>query len=169
MELEKRPESRVLLVFDTDSPLSSELSQAYISAIEQHNIPATIIEFDPENTRPIWDAVESANPDDVAVLVQTGSFRLDEFRFRLVLYRHGFRVVEHPHLGHNAPDQTETYIDTLTYDMPHFEAVFQQCQNLFNGSKKTVIRSTDGSVLEYSGTMDKVLANTGDFSAAEKK
>lgn len=56
------------------------------------------------------DMFSTLRPGDAVVLVQTGAFRLDAYRFRLRLFERGIRSVEHAHLGLLAHAQVAPYL-----------------------------------------------------------
>ena len=68
-------------------------------------------------------AIDALSPGDLVVLVQSTSFRLNEFRFRLELFDRKLKTIEHPHLGRMPDSELETFIDALAYDPDYYRTV----------------------------------------------
>ena len=97
--------------------------------------------------------------------MQNTSFRLDDFRFRLVLFRQGFWVIEQSHLARNLPEEADQYCQSLIHDATHYKQVFDMLSSRFASADRFVIRSSQGEECVVTGGFEPCLANTGIFPA----
>ena len=77
------PEAHILLVVDRACPLAIQLGDAYKAALPQ----AHAMLFEALDPLPVLQAMQKLTKGDVAILVQSTSFRLNTFRFRLELFK----------------------------------------------------------------------------------
>lgn len=153
------PSASALVVFDRQSPLARVLEDGYREALQS----ATFIDFDETTPDAVRAAIDALSPGDLVVLVQSTSFRLNEFRFRLELFARSLAVVEHPHLGRMAENEIDTYIDALAYDPAYYRTVGPKLKSMIDNAKRIVV-SCDGAELVYDSACESAKLNIGDYT-----
>lgn len=157
--VEYAQDQKAVLIYDQQSPLADLLGRAYAS----HLSSAEVLVFDAQDPSPCVQALEALGQGDLAVLVQSSSFRLSEFRIRMELFGRGVKVVEHPHLGPIEESQWEIYLDCLEYDPEYYRGVG-------NGLKQWIDSASHGRIcspgheLLVSGPFEDAKLNVGEFS-----
>lgn len=153
------PPKAALLVFDRQSLLARELADGYREALPS----ATCIDFDATTPEAVRAAIDALSPGDLVVLVQSTSFRLNEFRFRLELFNRSLAVIEHPHLARMAENEIDTYIDALAYDPNYYRTVGPKLKAMIDNAKRVVV-SCDGTELVYDSAFETTKLNIGDYT-----
>lgn len=148
-----------IVVFDEHSPLSTRIAQAYREVLTN----AIVINFDETTPEDIRAAIDTLAEGSLVVLVQSGSFRLNEFRFRLELFNRNLAVIEHPHLGRMPEEEHEIYIDALAYDPSYYHTVGPWLKQKIDSAKQIIV-SCDGTELVYDGPFESAKLNTGDYT-----
>lgn len=157
-------ENKVLLIFDTETELSPMLRDAFESACEQLSIELEILEFYSSQPEDIVTNINSNyKENDLIILAQSSSFRVSKFRWRNELCAKGLKVLEFSHLNRIKLDEYNTYIDSLTYDYPHFEKLNAKLVPMIEKAQNITIISENGSKAMYEGQMDKIILNDGNF------
>src|SRR4051812_21370112 len=83
-----------IVVYDKNCELARVLTEAY-----RHCLPdAQFIDFETIKSDDILLLFKALKPGDLAVLIQSSSFRLSAFRIRVELFSLSIKVIEHPHL-----------------------------------------------------------------------
>lgn len=157
--LEHVPNQDALVVYDTDCELTNILTEAYRRALPQ----ATFLEFGTHTKQEIISAFDALRPRDLVVLIQSSSFRLDEFRIRLHLFDHGLKVIEHTHLYRNSPDTWETYIDSLAYDASWYRTVGPNLACRLESANELRILSKNAELV-VTGGLETPKLNIGDYT-----
>lgn len=148
-----------MIVFDEQSPLSMQIAAAYREVLTN----VTVIKFDESTPDAIRAAIDTLAEGSLVVLVQSGSFRLNEFRFRLELFNRNLAVIEHPHLGRMPEEEHEIYLDALAYDEAYYHTVGQWLKEKIDGAKQIIVYC-DGTELVYDGPFESAKLNTGDYT-----
>ena len=159
--LRHSPDHRELIVYDEASPLAHLLARAYREALPG----AEAIEFFPARAGEILAAVEALTPGDLVVLVESDSFRLAKFRFRVELFRLGLKVIEHPHLGRMREDEIPVYVDSLAYDEEQLGRVAPALKERIDRAREVRLVG-DGAELIYDSAFETARLNTGDYRGA---
>ncbi len=147
------------MVFDTQSALSRLLVEGYRVALPN----AVFLDFDTTTPDEVRAAIDLLLPSDLVVLVQSTSFRLNEFRFRLELFNRKLKAIEHPHLGRMAENEYETYVDALAYDPQYYRVVGPALQRRINAASRVVV-SCQGTELIYDTHFEPAKPNLGDYA-----
>jgi len=150
---------KAVIVYDTDSELSTILSKAYHTNLPQ----ATFINFNDvtaEEIRAVFDTLDAL---DFVVLIQSTNFRLDAFRIRVELFKRKIKVLEHPHLGRMKDDEVSHYIDALEYDTSSIKEVGLKLKEKIDVAKKGVIYTAD-EALHFPVGFESTKLNIGDYS-----
>lgn len=157
--IEYRPAQRALLVFDADSELARILTEAY-----RHCLPdALCISFSAQSSQLALAAFEQLAAGDLVVLIQSTSFRLNEFRIRVELFKRGLKVIEHPHLGRMTGAEIACYVDSLAYDPSYYRRVGAALKQRIDGACNARIDSGAGAQLHFSGALESAKLNVGDY------
>jgi len=150
---------QAVIVYDTESSLSTILSDAYYS-----NLPnATFINFHentPEQIRALFDTLEA---EALVILIQSTNFRLDAFRIRVELFKRKIKVLEHPHLSRMKEEEVSHYIDALEYDKAYIRDTGRNLKAKIDASSKGVIYSGD-EALYFPAGFEPAKMNIGDYS-----
>ena len=157
--IEHTSDKQALVVFDTYSDLSTLLTDAYRQALPE----ATFIDFDKTAPADILKAFDTMKAGDLVILVQSMSFRLNEFRIRVELFKNGLKVIEHPHLARMKGPEVDVYIDSLAYDANYYRVVGRKLKTLIDQAQSAVVES-GGCSLRYQSTFEETKLNIGDYT-----
>ncbi|MFT4710379.1 MAG: aminopeptidase [Bacteroidia bacterium] len=155
---EHEPSARTLIVFDQDSPLAIGLTAAYRKARPD----AQFVEFNSEDPSHVLGAIDTLVPQDLVVLIQSTSFRLDSFRIRIELFKRGLKVIEHPHLVRMPGRQSELYLDALAYDPVYYRGVGNALKQRIDVATECVLHSR-GDKLIFPAGFEISKQNIGDY------
>ncbi len=154
-----------LIIYDLHTPIAERLFEAY-----KDLLPAAIcLDYYAMQREEVITAVDKCKKDDLVILIESSSFRMSNFRWRLELFNRGLRVIEHAHLGNNLPEQTETYLETLRDDSEYLERVGNILAEKLSNANEVKIISDGGAQLIYSGPFEEVKKNLGNFSGKATK
>lgn len=152
-------EKRALVVFDTQSPLSRVIVDGYREVLPT----AKFVDFDATTPEVVRAAIDAMTPGDLVVLVQSSSFRLNEFRFRLELFNRQLAVIEHPHLARMSEDEIGTYVDAMAYDAGYYRTVGPKLKEMIDRARHIVV-ACEGTELVYETSMENAKLNIGDYT-----
>lgn len=100
---------------------------------------------------------------DLVVLVQSQTFRIDDYRIRLRLFEKGIKNVEHVHLGNLPEDQYPQYIESLSFNPFGIDGkLARKLKQIIEKSTKTTVYC-DQTTLSYETPMEEVKLNLGDY------
>ncbi len=150
---------RAVVVYDTDCLLSTILSQGYIRCLPN----AVFIDFSTTPADEILDILNALQPSDLVALVQSTSFRLNEFRLRIELFKRKIKVIEHPHLSRMSDSEASFYIDSLAYDCDYYRGVGRALKQKIDSAPSGVLDS-GGDLLVYGSPFESAKLNIGDYS-----
>lgn len=159
LAIKHTPEREALIVFDTRCKLSRILTEGYRVILPE----AKFVDFDASTPDEIRQTIDALPPRSLVVLIQSSSFRLNEFRFRLELFNRSLAVIEHPHLGRMPESEHEVYIDALAYDKTYYHSVGPALKTKIDSAKKITV-SCDGTTLSYEGPFESAKLNIGDYT-----
>jgi len=128
-----------LVVFDTQDELTKIITAAYKIALPG----AKFLDFDTTDKQQIIAEFDALKPYDLVILIQTGSFRLDEFRIRIHLFNHKLKVIEHLHLYRNEQKTWPIYVDSLAYDPTWYGKMGVALQDRLANCETLVIRTSN--------------------------
>lgn len=150
----------VMVIYDLDSELSRTLTEGYRAALPN----GIFVDFNEVTPEEIISKVYALKPKDTVVLVQSKSFRLNEFRFRIELFQRELKTIEHIHLGRMQPDQHEIYVDALAYDKEYYHTTGHALKAIIEKAEHTVVSCHGGTTLVYESPMEDAKLNIGDYS-----
>lgn len=156
--------ARVSVIFDTETELSQMLKEGFELAIQQHANSYDLYDYATFDHQAYFDDLDwNARKGDIAILIQSTSFRSTKFRFRNDLCNRGLKVIEFGHLHKVLEEEYQTYIDSLK---PEDKRIFSLVDSLveeLKNIKSIEITSINGSVAKYSGPMDFATTNDGRY------
>lgn len=150
---------RAFVLYDAQSELSRALVEAYREAVPE----AQFVDFDATTPGDALHMLNVHGKDDLVVLIQSGSFRLNEFRLRIELFKLGMKVIEYGHLGRIPSEQIATYLDALSYDATYYRPLGRALKAKIDAAS-TIVVETEGGVLTYEGGFEDTKLNIGDYS-----
>ncbi len=166
--MQAAPETKVLVIYDLQSPLSKIMYEGYHTALQ--NRPYTeFIDFDSLPMEDVEAKAKTLSPNDIVILVQSMSFRVSVYRWRLELFERGLKVVEHVRLSQVKENEYETYVNSLTFDVPYTKPLAQNLARLLENTHHIRVECQNGSVLEYFSEMEKPFMNLGDLQSEKQK
>jgi len=154
------PPQQALVVFDRRSALAEVLADAYRAALPDGHFT----DFDTVRPDAVLAAFEQLRAGDLVVLVQTTSFRLNEYRIRMELFKRGLKVIEHMHLSRMPGEQGLVYIDALAYDPAYYRGVGHALKARIDRAGSGVVES-GGERLVFASPFEEAKLNIGDYSA----
>ena len=158
--IEYAPPQQALVVFDQRSPLAEVLASAYRAALPE----GRFIDFDTVQPDAVLAAFQQLQAGDLVVLVQTTSFRLNEYRIRMELFKRGLKVIEHMHLSRMPGEQGLVYIDALAYDPAYYRGVGHALKARIGRARSGGVES-GGERLVFAAPFEEAKLNIGDYSA----
>lgn len=117
--LKLEPTNKVLVIYDTNYELTNILTEGYRIALDKFESDTIFYDFDvivKDGKDKIIALFDELKPGDLVVQIQSGSFRLDDFRIRIYLFSKKLKVIEHLHLTRDDHEVFDVYIDSLKYD-----------------------------------------------------
>jgi hypothetical protein len=165
------PKNKVLIISDYDFELTNILSQAYKNALQKFENSVSFYNFkeiSTEGNDRVIKLFDELSEGDLVVLIQSGSFRLNDFRIRIYLFSKKLKVIEHLHLYRNSPEVFDVYINSLNYDEEE-RNWYQSMKNklIYGLSEATKISlKTSKSLLEV-GPVEIPKINIGDFTGMQ--
>lgn len=150
---------RAVVVYDTGCLLSTVLSYGYKRCLPD----AVFIDFSETTSDEVLEVLNSLQPSDFVALVQSTSFRLNDFRMRIELFKRKIKVIEHPHLSRMSDKEAPYYIDSLAYDSDYYRGVGHALKNKIDTAASGVL-DTGGELLVYATAFESAKLNIGDYS-----
>ncbi|MDD3145313.1 MAG: hypothetical protein PHV23_04350 [Candidatus Gracilibacteria bacterium] len=157
----------VILVYDFESPVSTEVSKGYIANLKD-NENAEIIDFSTANKEELKAKLLSLQENSTVILVQSTNFMLDDFRIRLNLNNAGVGCLEHRHLAYIYDDQLENYADAISYNTPFYEELGEKLKKLSDVAETMTFVCNDGSTLKIEGGFEDMKLNTGNYEGKNR-
>lgn len=162
VEFKTDSESKALVIFDSQNGLTKILTNAYRNALPN----AKFIDFDSLSKDQILAEFDLLKAQDLVVLIQSSSFRLDDFRIRLHLFSKKVKVIEHLHLHRNDEAVWDVYVNSLAYDKSWYRQIGPNLKQKLDGCKKLEILSGDSRLVFESG-LEQAKLNIGDYTNLE--
>ena len=158
--------NRALVIFDTQDDLTNILTSAYRNALPN----AQFLDFDSVTKDVILDIFAQYSPQDLIVMIQTSSFRLDDFRIRINLFKQGLKVIEHLHLYRNEPNTWESYIDSIGYDKNWYGTMGPKLKDILSNANQLCIKTQNNdqfAELNVPCGVEIPKLNTGDYTGMD--
>lgn len=154
----KKPE-KALVIYDTENELTRILTMAYRNALPD----ARFLDFGTLDKESLLMEIDALSPRDLVVLIQTGDFRLNEFRIRIHLFKQKLKVIDHQHLYRTDEESRETYINALAYDSEWYRGMGPKLKHILETSDELRVEG-GGMVLTVTGGLEIPKLNTGDYT-----
>lgn len=151
-----------LVLYDTEAPLTRLLTEAYRRALPR----ARFLDIADLTKDLAMEEFLRLSPGDLVVQIQSGNFRLDDFRIRIFLYKQKLKAVEHVHLNRFPEEHWETYIDALHYDPAFYHPLGHGVRAKLLAASRAEVRSHD-TVLVYDSPFEDPKLNIGDYRGME--
>jgi aminopeptidase len=158
LAIEHQPDARALVVADSQCELAVALAKAYRQCLPT----ASFMDFESVGSTEILAAIDLLKPNDLVILIQSTSFRLEAFRIRIELFKRSLKVIEHPHLSRMLGQETLHYIDALAYDRAYFRDVGHALKARIDKASIAVVDS-GGEHLTFAGGLEAAKLNIGDY------
>lgn len=158
---------KIVLIYDEDSSLAKIISAAHIELLQKRS-NTEIVKYDEEKKQEMIDLLLSLEEGSSVILVQSTSFRLDDFRIRLQLFNNGVGCMEHSHLSYYPPEQEETFLRALTWNGEEYARLGKEIGILLETSDEIKIYSGKNDVLIF-GQMEEAKVNDGRFYAQKNR
>lgn len=161
LALKHDPARKALVVFDAQSPLSRLVAAAYRRALPD----APHIDYDTTTKEAVLAAIDLLDPKDLVVMIQSMTFRLDDFRIRIELFKRSLAVIEHMHLERATDDrQIGIYVDAMAYDPAYYRPLGHALKEKIDAAGRVQVFCA-GTTLTYEGGMEPTKLNIGDYEA----
>ncbi|MBL7685428.1 MAG: hypothetical protein JNK65_05275 [Deltaproteobacteria bacterium] len=147
-----------LIVYDQNTPLSKMLTKTYLQLIPQ----AQSFDFDQTDSNVYLKAIDQLPPKSLVILIQSSSFRLNEFRFRIELFKKQLKVIEHPHLNRIYENEYETFVNSLAYDKNYYHRVGKKLKSLVDTCQQIKLVGPNSELI-YSSSFEDSKLNIGDY------
>jgi len=152
-------QERAVVVYDTDCLLSTLLMEGYKRSLPD----AIFVNFNTQAPEEILEILGELHASDLVALVQSKSFRLNEFRLRVELFKRKIKVIEHPHLSRMSDDEAPYYIDSLAYDSDYYRRVGRALKEKIDTAPMGIL-DTGGELLVYGSPFESAKLNIGDYT-----
>lgn len=152
-------QERTVVVYDTDCLLSTLLMEGYKRSLPD----AIFVNFNTQAPEEILEILGELHASDLVALVQSKSFRLNEFRLRVELFKRKIKVIEHPHLSRMSDEEAPYYIDSLAYDADYYRGVGRALKAKIDTAPMGIL-DTGGELLVYGSPFESAKLNIGDYT-----
>jgi len=150
---------KALVVYDKQCDLARALTETYRRCLPE----AKSVDFDEVTPEAVRADFTNLQPSDLVVLIQSTSFRLNEFRIRVELFKRSFKVIEHPHLSRMPGAEMLYYLDALAYDPEYYRGVGHALKSRIDQAGSGVLES-GGEQLTFSAGFEPAKLNVGDYN-----
>ena len=152
-------ENPALLIYDEQSSVAKILSKSYQNILPQ----AQCLIFESSQAEKILEQINQIPPHSLVVLIQSTSFRLNEFRFRIELFKRNLKVLEHVHLGRISEEEFPIFVDSMAYDPDYYRTLGPRLKKKMDACK-TIRLIGPNSELIYDSPFEDSKLNIGDYS-----
>lgn len=157
----------VVLVYDLDSTLSTEISKWYIKNLRSL-ANAKLINFDTIDKTELKNLLLSLEKNSTVILVQSTNFRLEDFRIRVSLHKRWVWCLEHNHLAYIKDEEVENYASAIEYKTPYYEELSNKLKNLSDNAVTMDFVCNDWSKLHINGRFEDMKQNTGNYEGKNR-
>ena len=159
-------DTHVMVIFDQQSPLNKIVTQGYEDVLLTHS-KKTFLDFDAHTPEQLMEKIDDLSSGDAVILVQSASFRVSTYRWRLELFDRKLKCIEHMRLAYMTPEEFPTYIHSLKDDSPFVQPTARKVAEKLENASHIKVQCRGGSIFEIKSKMEKPFVNDGDYSAEE--
>ncbi|MCP4522674.1 MAG: hypothetical protein GY828_00480 [Candidatus Gracilibacteria bacterium] len=160
-------ESPVVLIYDTDSRLSTAIAEGYKYQIQKLSRGECIYINEIEKDTLI-EKLKNLPEFSTVILVQSTNFRLEDFRIRMTLQKQGVGCLEHNHLSYIKETEFDTYIDSIAYRGKEYTRLSGKLKDIADNAQTAKFICSDGSCLNISGGFEDMKQNIGNYSPEKR-
>lgn len=160
--MEHGPGKAALVLSDARSGLAEVLAAAYRVCLPA----ATHASFYALTEAEVLGLFASLRGGDLVVCVQSTSFRMENFRIRVELFKRGIKVIEHCNLDRMTEAEWPLYVASLAYDPAYYRGVGNALKARLDAAMGAEIQGA-GASLRFDSQFEEAKLNTGDFSATK--
>lgn len=153
---------KVVLVYDTDSILSSLISDWYIENLKAYS-NAEIILYSSIKSDDLREKLLSLEEWRTVIMVESTNFRLEEFRIRINLQKRKVANIEHNHLVYIKEYETKTYLEAISYQSPYFQKVSDWLKSKVENWNTMKVISPNWSTMILEWWFEEMKQNTWNF------
>lgn len=141
-------DEKIVIVFDADCELAQRIHQAHRKVTPN----AEFIKYEKENNQEIRDHLMGLPQGSSVFLIQSVSFRIEDFRIRLSLFHKGIGCLEYSHLAWYKDKEADTFLEAIEYQGDEFSRVANAINSRFK---------EDDTIKIYSGKNGEHVLNFG--------
>lgn len=153
---------KVVLVYDTDSILSSLISDWYIENLKAYS-NAEIILYSSIKSDDLREKLLSLEEWRAVIMVESTNFRLEEFRIRINLQKRKVANIEHNHLVYIKEHETKTYLEAISYQSPYFQKVSDWLKSKVENWNTMKVISANWATMILEWWFEEMKQNTWNF------
>jgi aminopeptidase len=140
-----------------------ELARALLVAYQSSLTNPQIVLYDAVSPVAVKAAFAGLDAGDLVVLIQSTTFRIEDYRIRVELYRRDIKVMEHSNLDRMSGDQIDHYMAALAYDPKYYRGIGHPLKARMDAATSARIES-GGELLRFDSPLEAAKINIGDFS-----
>jgi len=160
--LRHTPSGSDWVLYDLECPLARLLQECYGDLLPE----AQSEPFDPLSLDWTISQLLSLPAGSLVVLIQSTRFDTKTFRLRMLLFRHGLKVIEHPHLGRMVGQEIGRYVRALEYDTEYLHSLGHALKRRIDTCSSAQILCA-GHELLISAPLEPAKLNIGDYAGLE--
>lgn len=162
----KCSDERIVVVFDADCELAQRIHQAHRKVTPN----AEFIKYEKDNNQEIRDHLMGLPEGSSVFLIQSVSFRIEDFRIRLSLFHKGIGCLEYSHLAWYKDEEANTFLEAIEYQGDEFFRLATAIDERFTEDDTIKVYSGENgeSVLDF-GKMEAGKINDGRFYSQKNR
>lgn len=153
-------DEKIVVIYDENCELARIIYNTHLAVTPN----ATFLKYDENNPKEIREMLLSLEPGSSVFLIESLSFRLDDFRIRLLLFNNGVGCLEYSHLELCKGEEMETFLRSIEYQGEEFARLGGSLKNILDTCDALQIFSGKNSqeVLTF-GPLEESKLNDGRF------
>ncbi|NQV90824.1 hypothetical protein HQ487_05490 [Candidatus Uhrbacteria bacterium] len=157
--IEFTADHEALVIYDLEAPLTKIITDGY----RAHLPESSFLNIADTSAEALLARFKTMRPGDLVILVQSTSFRLNEFRIRIELFQQELKTIEHIHLGRMDESQFETYVDSLAYNPDDIRPLGHDLKKRIDSCQRITVECPE-TTLFYETPFELSKLNIGDYS-----
>ena len=154
-------DEKIVVVFDADCELSQKIHQAHRKVTPN----AEFIKYNPEKNQELRDHLMGLPEGSSVFLIQSVSFRIENFRIRLSLFHKGIGCLEYSHLAwYDEKNEGDNFLEALEWQGEEFYRLATQInERMIEDDTLKVYSGKNGEHVLNFGKMETGFINDGRF------